>query len=127
MTNGYWFTVLILSIILIFIGTFEYFEFENLEVYEYMRIAGFLLAAVYFSKGFWSKNYVRWNNKSIFIRLNSWSSKTVKYKEIKSSELNDNNLNMIKFNGEVLSFDLSEFSDMDIQKLVGILEKFNHK
>lgn len=127
MTHWFWYAVLSLSIILILIGTFEYFDFENKEIYGYMRIAGFLLAALYFSKGFWFKNYVRWNNKSIFIRLHSWSSRTVKYKEIKSSEVNDKQLIISKFNGEILNFDLIEFADTDVHKLYEIFKSFSRK
>ena len=124
MTNRYWLGILIISLVFIFVGTFEYIAFANQAIYQYMRAAGFILAALYFSKGFWFKNYVRWNHKNILIRLNSWSSKSVKYKEIKSTEIIDKVLLIQKLDEEILSFDLKNFKDSDLQRLHQILAKF---
>lgn len=121
MANGYWFAVLIISLIFIIIGTFEYFDFENKKIYLYLRWAGFVIAAIYFSKGFWMKNYVRWNKKSILIRINSWSSTSLKFKDITSVKHTKKTLNITQTNGEVLSFDLDQFKEESILRLYQIL------
>lgn len=83
--GNYWIILIILSLIFIVIGILEPFEFENEKIYKYISATGFLLQAIYFSKLFWYKNTVQWNNKGIVIRIKSFLGK---YDLTKSKRLN---------------------------------------
>ncbi len=65
--------ILLITLSLVFIGTgiIEPFEFENQKIYKYLSSCGFLLQSIYFSKLFWFKNTIQWNDKGIVIRIKS--------------------------------------------------------
>jgi hypothetical protein len=121
--GNYWITLMILSLIFVIIGIIEPFEFENDKIYKYISITGFFLQALYFSKLFWYKNTVQWNNKGIVIRIKSFFGKSLRFDEIKATEMNGETLTLIKTDGKTITLDLNEFSESDTQKLNEIIEK----
>ena len=123
MRNWIWIVVLILSLIFILVGSFELFEFENPKLNKRMSDVGFFLQGIYFSKMFWYKNYVQWNKKGAVVRINSFMAKTLKFDEIKTTELNDKKLIITKFGGNKVTFDLNEIAESDTQKLNEIIIK----
>ena len=123
MKNWIWIAILILSLIFIFGGTFEIFEFENPELNKGISAIGFFLQVIYFSKMFWYKNYVQWNKKGAVIRINSWSGKSFSFNQIKKAELIEKKLIITKDNGNTVTFDLNEIAESDTQKLNEIMLK----
>ena len=121
--NNFWLGIFILSSLCLIIGIFEFIEFSNPEMNDYIRKAGFLLQALYFSKMFWYKNYVQWNNKGAVIRINSLFGKSFKFLEVQSTELSNKILSITKTNGEKVSVDLNSISESDIRKLNEIIIK----
>jgi hypothetical protein len=121
--GNYWITLIILSLIFIVIGIVEPFEFENERIYKYISAAGFFLQAIYFSKLFWYKSTVQWNDKGIVIRIKSFLGKSLRFDEIKATELNGKVLTLTKTNGKTIRLDLNEFSETDNQKLNEIMIK----
>jgi hypothetical protein len=115
--GNYWVILIILSLILIVIGILEPFEFENEKIYKYISATGFLLQAIYFSKLFWYKNTVQWNNKGIVIRIKSFLGKSLRFDQIKATELNGKILTLTKSDGKTITLDLNEFVESDTQKL----------
>ena len=115
--GNYWVILIILSLILIVIGILEPFEFENEKIYKYISATGFLLQAIYFSKLFWYKNTVQWNNKGIVIRIKSFLGKSLRFDQIKATELNGKILTLTKSDGKTITLDLKEFVESDTQKL----------
>ena len=107
--------------IFIVIGITEPFEFENEKIYKYISATGFLLQAIYFSKLFWYKNTVQWNNKGIVIRIKSFLGKSLRFDQIKATELNGKILTLTKSDGKTITFDLNEFAESDTQKLNEIM------
>ena len=107
--------------IFIVIGITEPFEFENEKIYKYISATGFLLQAIYFSKLFWYKNTVQWNNKGIVIRIKSFLGKSLRFDQIKATELNGKILTLTKSDGKTITFDLNEFAESDTQKLNKIM------
>jgi len=120
--NRYWIIIILLSLILIFIEELP-IEFENPKVYKYLRVSGFLLQVVYWSKLFWFKNTVQWNKKGAVIRINSFMGKSLSFDQIKKTELNENELIITKTDGEIITFDLNEIEESDTQKLNEIIAK----
>ena len=88
-----------------------------------MSVTGYLLQSLYFSKLFWHKNTVQWNDKGIVIRIKSFLGKSLRFDEIKATELNEKILTLIKTDGRKITVDLNEFSNSDTQKLNEIMIK----
>ena len=121
--GNYWIILIILSLIFIIIGIAEPIEFENEKIYKYVSSIGFFLQALYFSKLFWYKNTVQWNDKGIVIRIKSLLGKSLRFNEIKATELNGKTLTLTKTDGNTITLDLNEFSESDTQKLNEIMIK----
>lgn len=123
MKNWIWISTLILALIFILIGSFEVFEFENPKTNNWISAVGFLLQLIYFTRIFWYKNYFQWNKKGAYIRINSFVGKTLKFDEIKTTELNEKKLTITKDNGKKVTFDLNDIAESDIQKLNEVVVK----
>ncbi len=120
-----WFliTILILSIIFLLVGIFEFIPFENPKINKGLSGIGFLLQALFFSRMFWYKNYVEWNKKGATIRVNSFLGKSIMFDNIKKTELDDQKLVITQKNGKKFMFDLNEIAESDTQKLNEIIVK----
>ncbi|WP_116770872.1 hypothetical protein [Maribacter litoralis] len=123
MNNWIWIVILILSLIFILIGSFELIEFENPKLNKSISAIGFFLQVIYFSKMFWYKNYVQWNKKGVVVRINSFMGKTLRFDEIKKTELIEKKLIITKENGTTVTFDLNKIAKSDQQKLNEIIVK----
>ncbi|WNW02758.1 hypothetical protein RRF68_04945 [Tenacibaculum sp. HL-MS23] len=123
--NKNWFliTILILSIIFLLVGIFEFIPFENPKVNKKISGAGFLLQAIYFSRMFWFKNYIQWNNKGAVIRINSFIGKSLSFDNIKTTDFNEKKLTITKVSGKIMTFDLKGIAESDTQKLKEIIVK----
>jgi hypothetical protein len=120
-----WFlnTILILSILFLLFGIFELIPFENQKINKGISAIGFLLQALFFSRMFWYKNYVQWNNKGATIRINTIFGKSIVFEHIKSIEIDEKTLILTQKNGKKVMFDLSDIADSDAQKLNNIIVK----
>ena len=118
--NKYWILIILLSLILIFVEELP-LEFENPKTYSYIRASGFFLQAVYWSKLFWFKNTVQWNKKGAVIRIKSIFGKSLRFDQIKATELDDGLMTINKKDGTRLKFDLNEFEKSDTQRLNEIM------
>lgn len=123
LNNWIWIVILILSLIFILIGSFELIEFENPKLNKSISAIGFFLQVIYFSKMFWYKNYVQWNKKGVVVRINSFLGKTLRFDEIKKTELIEKKLIISKDNGTTVTFDLNKTVESDQQKLNEIIVK----
>ena len=72
---------------------------------------------------FWYKNYVQWNKKGVVVRINSFLGKTLRFDEIKKTELIEKKLIITKDNGTTVTFDLNKTAESDQQKLNEIIVK----
>ncbi|MDG4946364.1 hypothetical protein NMK71_08055 [Weeksellaceae bacterium KMM 9713] len=123
MTNYYWLAILVLALALIILATFEMIPLENPKYYIYMRAFGFILIMLFWVKDIVFKNYVRWNNKAIYIRLNNWKGKNFKFDKILSWEQTDEELRINNLGGKSTAFDLKDFRKQDQEKLNDILTR----
>jgi len=119
-----WFliTILILSIILLLIGIFEFIPFENPQINKRMLSGvGFILPALLFSRMLCYKNYFGWNRKGAVIRINSFMGKLLSFDQVKTTELNEKVLTVRKFNEAKITIDLTKIEGSEVQKLYEIL------
>ena len=123
MTNYYWLSLLILALALIILATFEMIPLENPKYYSYMRALGFVLILLFWVKDIVFKNYVRWNKKAIYIRLNNWKGKNFKFEQILSWEQTKEELRIKNLAGNSIAFDLKDFRKQDQEKLHDILTR----
>ena len=121
--NWFLITILILSIIFLLVGIFEFIPFENPKMNKGISGIGFLLQAIFFSRMFWYKNYVQWNKKGATIRINSILGKSIIFDNIKGTELDEKKLIITQKNGKKIMFDLNEIAESDTQKLNEIIVK----
>ena len=115
--------MIILSLVFIITGGFELIEFTNPKVNKIIYATGFFLQAIYFSRLFWHKNTVQWNDKGIVIRIKSFLGKSLRFDEIKATELNGRILTLTKYNGKTITIDLNDFAESDTQRLNEIMVK----
>ena len=127
MKNWRWITILILSLVLILIGSFELFDFKNPIVNKVFTASGFFLQALFYSRFIWHKNYFQWNKKGTYIRINSCIGKSISFDQIKSTELNGKDLIIIKKNGNKYKIHLNDIVKSDIRKLNEILTENTFK
>ncbi|WP_298351038.1 hypothetical protein [uncultured Dokdonia sp.] len=119
--NWFWVTLLVLSLVCILAGTFEFYEFENPGINRKIAAAGFLLQVIYFFRFFIYKNDVQVTKNIIMIRLNSWNGKRIYFDHIASTILTESSLIVTKTNGEHITFDAKGIHPDDLQKLNELL------
>lgn len=117
----FWLLFLILSLVFVLIGLFEPFGIENTGFRKYAPELGFLTLVIYLSRLFWHTNKIQWNKKGIVIRIGYSLGKSLKFNEIKATEMTENVLTIIKKDREEIRIDLSEILISDAQKLNQIL------
>ena len=123
--NKNWFliTILVLSIVFLLVGIFEFIPFENPKINKGISGIGFLLQGLFFSRMFWYQNYMQWNKKGAVIRINSFFGKSLSFDQIRMTELDGKTLKITKTNGEIVIFNLNEIAESDTQKLNEIIVK----
>lgn len=121
--NWIWMVALVLSLVFILGGAFEFVEFENPKINKTISAIGFLIQVVYYSKMFWYKNYVQWNKKGAVIKINAFMPKSLSFDQVKTTELNDNKLTITKVYGSKVMFNLNDIAEADTQKLNDIILK----
>ncbi len=120
-TNWFWVLLLVLSLICILAGTFEFYEFENSSVNKKIAAAGFLLQVAYYLRYFIYKNNVQVTKNVIMIRLNSWSGKSIYFNQIASINLTESALVISRTSGKKLSFNTKGIHPDDLQELNELL------
>jgi len=115
--------VILIGLFLIINGAFDFIEFTNPKMNKYLNVIGYLIVFGFSTQMFWYQNYVQWNKRGILIKIKSLFGKNIKFKEIKSSELNDKKLIIIETYGNKIEVDLSHIIESDVEKLMDIINK----
>ncbi len=121
--NPKYIAMMIIAILCMVVGTFELIDFDNPKINKYLFITGILTVTIFLSKMFWYRNYVQWNKKGAVIRLNSFTTKSVRFDEIRATALNDEEFLLKKRDGETLAFNLHNIVKSDAQKLNEIVKE----
>lgn len=66
---------------------------------------------------------MQWNKKGIVIRIKTFLGKSIKFEEIKETNLNENVMEITKKNGHLIQIDVSEIAKSDSRKLKDIILK----
>ncbi len=115
--------LILIGLFLIINGAFDFIELANPKMTKYLNAIGYLIVFGFSTQMFWYQNFVQWNNRGILIRIKSFFGKNIKFKEIKSSELNDKKLIITETYGNKIEFDLSHIIESDVEKLMDIINK----
>ena len=113
--------LLLIGIIFILNGAFNFFEFENSKLNKYLTAIGFVIIFGFQTQMFWYTNYVQWNNRRIIIRVKSFLGKNVNFKDLLSSELANKKLILRTVQGTKIEFDVSNIIPSDAEKLNEII------
>ena len=122
--NKWWLFLTTLSLVLILGGIWEPIELENPKIYKWGSVIGFLIQSAFWFRMFLRKNYVQWNKKGIYIRVNSIIGPSLKFDEIKTTDLKEDTLEIILFGGRKSVFiDLKNIAQKDSVRLNQIIQK----
>ena len=113
--------LMLISLVFILMGSFEIIEFEYKRTNKILASIGFFVQAAYYSKMFWYKNYVEWNELGINIKLNRFFSKSVSFKNVEKIELDTSNLKIIQKSGSDKIFEIHDIDSTYLEKLVKII------
>lgn len=70
---------------------------KSKSIYKALSSCGFFLQALWFSKRFWFKNTVQWNQKGIAIRINALNGKSLRFDDIRKVTLEDKKMTLTLF------------------------------
>ena len=114
---------MIISLVLILIGSFEIIDFEYKRTNKILASIGFFTQALYFSKMFWYKNYVEWNKLGMNIKINRIISKSIKFDNVKKLEVDNYNFKIIQKCGREKIFEIHNIESNDLEKLLKIIKQ----
>jgi len=117
-TNG---VLTISSIICSLIGEFELFSEPNIAWNKRIFTLGSILMVVFFARMVIGKYYVGWNKVGITIRIKFFLGKYFNFKDVKSTDLQNGILTVVKKDGNKIEFDLSEIEENDFERITEIL------
>ena len=115
--------LIIPSIIFFLIGTFELFSEPNTVWNKRISILGTILMMLFFARMSYGKYYVGWNKVGITIRIKSFLGKSFNFKDVKSTDLQNGILTVVKKNGKKIELDLSEIEENDVVRITEILSE----
>ena len=115
--------MIIPSIIFFLIGTFELFSEPNTVWNKRISILGSILMMLFFARMSYGKYYVGWNKVGITIRIKSFLGKSFNFKDVKSTDLQNGILSVVKKNGKKIELDLSEIEENDVVRITEILSE----
>ena len=113
--------LLILCFTILLLNFFEMINFENKIWNKLINVIPFLILATIHSKMFWFRNFVQWNKKGIVIKLNNFWGKSFKFEEINNFNLQNDVLEIKKWDGTKIFFQLNNIESKSIEKLQQIL------
>ena len=114
---------MIISLVLILIGSFEIIDFAYKRTNKILTSIGFFTLALYFSKMFWYKNYVEWNKLGMNIKINRIISKSIKFDNVKKLEVDNYNFKIIQKCGREKIFEIHNIKSNDLEKLLKIIKQ----
>ncbi|UOE37012.1 hypothetical protein [Chryseobacterium oryzae] len=115
------FFILILCATILIFNFFEFINFENKTWNKLINVIPFLILIFFHSKIFWFKNFVQWNKKGIVIKLNNFWSKSFKFEDINKFDIQNQTLEINKYDGTKNIFQLNNIDTTSIEKLQQIL------
>jgi len=113
--------LVICSIVFLFLGIFEISVFNDSFFNESFIKIGFLFQVLFFGRMFVYKNYVQWNKKGIYVKVNCFIGINFSFEEIKSIDYGDNLILIKKHNNKEIVINLSNIQSIDSLNLFEII------
>lgn len=113
--------LVICSIIFLFLGIFEISVFNDSTLNESFIKIGFLFQVLFFGRMFVYKNYVQWNKKGIYFKVNRFFGTNLNFDDIKSISYQDNSILIKKYNNKEIVINLSNIQSSDSLNLFEII------
>ena len=113
--------LIIFSIIFLFIGIFEIPIFNNSRFNEFLIKIGFLFQVLFFGRMFVYKNYVQWNKKGIYIKVNRFLGTNLSFDDIAKIDYQNDTILIKKKNDKEILINLHNIHPSDTLNLFEII------
>lgn len=113
--------LIIFSIIFLFIGIFEIPIFNNSRFNELLIKIGFLFQVLFFGRMFVYKNYVQWNKKGIYIKVNRFLGTNLSFDDIAKIDYQNDTILIKKKNDKEIPINLHNIHPSDTLNLFEII------
>ena len=113
--------LIIFSIIFLFIGIFEIPIFNNSRFNELLIKIGFLFQVLFFGRMFVYKNYVQWNKKGIYIKVNRFLGTNLSFDDIAKIDYQNDIILIKKKNDKEIPINLHNIHPSDTLNLFEII------
>jgi hypothetical protein len=115
--------IIIPTLICFLISSFELFNEPYTQWNKRIFGIGSVLLVIFFLKMTYGRYYVGWNKVGITIRIKSFLGKSFNFKDVKSTDLQNGILTVVKKDGIKIELDLREIEKSDVDRLSEILIK----
>ena len=115
--------IIIPALICFLIGSLDLFNEPYADWNRRIFGIGSILLVIFFLKMVYGRYYVGWNKVGITIRIKSFLGKSFNFKDIKSTDLENGILTIVKKDGKKIELDLREIEKNDVERLTEILIK----
>lgn len=116
--NGF---LVLFSMIFMITRNLEIFGETNNEWNKMLGIFSIIGLLIFFARMTLGKYYVGWNKAGITIRIKSYLGKSFSFKDVKSINLENAMLTVVKENGRKIQLDVNGIEKDDVDKLLEIL------
>mgnify|MGYP003609989001 CR=1 FL=1 len=113
--------LIIFSIIFFFIVIFEIPIFNNSRFNEFLIKIGFLFQVLFFGRMFVYKNYVQWNKKGIYIKVNRFLGTNLSFDDIAKIDYQNDIILIKKKNDKEIPINLHNIHPSDTLNLFEII------
>ena len=116
-------TLMFVAVICFFLGIVGFLGGNKAQWYKILQMIGYVAMIIFFARMFYGKYYVGWNKVGITIRIKSFLGKSFNFKDVKSTDLQNGILTVVKKNGKKIELDLSEIEENDVERITEILSE----
>lgn len=122
--NWFQISLVLICLLCIIFGFFEIIQFQNPSINKGISAIGYLILTIYYSRMFWYTNYVQWNKKGIVIRIKPFFGKSISFKSIERTKLENNTLTVYKYDGNSYDFNMKDIDENDSKKLNDLINQY---
>ncbi len=115
--------LVVIGIICFFLGSIDLFTETNSIWNKRLFALGFILQSVFFMRMLLGKYYIGWNKAGATIRIDSFLGKSFNFKDVKSTDISENILTIVKKDSSKIELDLSKIHSEDIERLTEIIQE----
>ena len=113
--------LVICSIIFLFLGIFEISVFNDSSLNKSFIKIGFLFQVLFFGRMFVYKNYVQWNKKGIYIKVNRFLGTNLSFDDIAKIDYQNDTILIKKKNDKEILINLHNIHPSDTLNLFEII------